>query len=270
MAIGGPNVDNIYVYNNVFHQSVRITAQTKTIVKNNIFWGNYMNTDNDRFSWPELNYEMENNLFSLDAWLNRGLGSIPAVLVTNLLTEDIESNFVNSDQFDFRLRAGAQVIDAGAALHAEGFVTDYNGNPRPQGVAWDIGAYELCASAGCVMPPPPPTTLPGGGGGHDDGDTEDDSEAVTGGNTTNDFAPFSNVFYPLKAPLSIDLNRPASNATLVVYDKKGGEVRNLTPTGSRFTWDGRNSSGEIVASGTYLVVLTQGKKTKKKKVVVIK
>ena len=38
--------------------------------------------------------------------------------------------------------AGSPAIDAGADVSAEGVTTDYNGNPRPQGAAYDIGAHE--------------------------------------------------------------------------------------------------------------------------------
>ncbi len=38
--------------------------------------------------------------------------------------------------------AGSPAIDAGVDVSAEGVTTDYNGNPRPQGAAYDIGAYE--------------------------------------------------------------------------------------------------------------------------------
>jgi hypothetical protein len=38
--------------------------------------------------------------------------------------------------------AGSPAIDAGVDVSAEGVTTDYNGDPRPQGAAYDIGAYE--------------------------------------------------------------------------------------------------------------------------------
>jgi hypothetical protein len=41
-------------------------------------------------------------------------------------------------------------------------------------------------------------------------------------------------------------------------------------SGLRSVWDGRNEQGQIVASGTYLLVLKQGSKIIKRKVVVIK
>ena len=84
------------------------------------------------------------------------------------------------------------------------------------------------------------------------------------------FLPFTNVFNPTKEILTINLAAPGENASLIVYDKKGGEVRRLIISNEKADWDGRNSSGQIVASGTYLVVLKSGNKIQKKKVVVVK
>ena len=72
--------------------------------------------------------------------------------------------------FDLRLQLGSPCIDVGCALGVP-YNTDKNGTSRPQGSAWDIGAYEY----GPGDPPPPsspPSSPPsraaaasGGGGG---------------------------------------------------------------------------------------------------------
>ena len=41
---------------------------------------------------------------------------------------------------DYRLREGSPALDAGSSLEAP--LDDLDGNPRPRGGAWDIGAYE--------------------------------------------------------------------------------------------------------------------------------
>ena len=48
--------------------------------------------------------------------------------------------FVNPEQADFHLRSGSPAIDSGASNDAP--ADDLDGAPRPQGSAWDIGAYE--------------------------------------------------------------------------------------------------------------------------------
>ena len=60
----------------------------------------------------------------------------PAVSDHNLFSD---ARFVNSSQNDFRLRADSPAIDAGVDI---GLSMDIDGNPRPQGAGYDIGAYE--------------------------------------------------------------------------------------------------------------------------------
>lgn len=47
--------------------------------------------------------------------------------------------FINATT-DFHVQAGSPAIDSGANLSFSG---DYDGNFRPQGIAWDLGAYEF-------------------------------------------------------------------------------------------------------------------------------
>ena len=54
---------------------------------------------------------------------------------------------------DFKLQADSLLKDMGATL--TGFSTDKDGITRPQGLSWDIGAYEYVSAA-----PPPDTTPP--------------------------------------------------------------------------------------------------------------
>jgi len=77
-----------------------------------------------------------------------------------------------SSSFDAHLKVGSPAIDAGLALSQ--VTQDIDGNPRPVGTAWDIGAYEYTgASLPPVMPSlsfeveagqiVPPFTVSGGG-----------------------------------------------------------------------------------------------------------
>ena len=52
-----------------------------------------------------------------------------------------DPKFVNAAGNDYHLQAGSPAIDAGIVLPF--VVTDLDGNPRPQGLGYDIGAYEF-------------------------------------------------------------------------------------------------------------------------------
>ncbi len=52
-----------------------------------------------------------------------------------------DPKFVNPSGADFHLREGSPAIDNGSAVDAPS--DDFDGNPRPQGAGYDIGAYEF-------------------------------------------------------------------------------------------------------------------------------
>lgn len=55
--------------------------------------------------------------------------------------DDYDNNFMDYDNYDFRLKPESLLIDAGVQECAPAF--DKDGNPRPQGAAPDLGAYEF-------------------------------------------------------------------------------------------------------------------------------
>jgi len=71
-----------------------------------------------------------NNLFF-------GAGAAPAALTAGVNADPLLTSVAT---FDFHLTAGSPAVDHGIPTAA---TTDYDGNPRPQGAAFDIGAYEL-------------------------------------------------------------------------------------------------------------------------------
>lgn len=78
-----------------------------------------------------------------------GAGSGPAATQGNV---NADPRFVSPANFDFRLQAGSPAIDAGLALN---LVSDFDGVPRPQGPALDLGAFEFFQG-----PAPAPVTGP--------------------------------------------------------------------------------------------------------------
>ncbi len=74
--------------------------------------------------------------------------------LTGTLSQPINPLVINATSGNFRLQSGSPAINAGFAL--AGLVTrDLDGNQRPVGGAWDIGAYEFGGA-------PPACTKPGG------------------------------------------------------------------------------------------------------------
>lgn len=71
----------------------------------------------------------ENNL-----WFGAGRG--PGNFKANVTSDPA---FVNPGAFDFHLRAGSPAIDAGTNT---GIPSDFDGTARPQGPAFDLGAFE--------------------------------------------------------------------------------------------------------------------------------
>jgi trimeric autotransporter adhesin len=60
-------------------------------------------------------------------------------------------NFANPSASNFHLTAGSPAIDAGIDT---GITTDFDGVARPQGSAFDIGAFEFVSGSGARLPPP--------------------------------------------------------------------------------------------------------------------
>src|SRR5262249_33642294 len=118
-------VYNNTIYGNIASYGVLIDAGVSgTVVENNIIYGNLVPTRNDGASTT-----FSNNLCDV--------AYAGCAVVGNPL-------FVNAAGNDFHLQAGSPARDAGITLSI--VTTDYDGIPRPQGVAYDIGAYEYSAS----------------------------------------------------------------------------------------------------------------------------
>lgn len=104
----------------------------------------------DRFSADD-----DNSVISLAEWQDLGYDQ-------NSLLAGVEDVFLDPSNHDFHLRAGGLAVDRG--LNLPDAVSDLEGNPRPQGSAVDIGAYELSVGEQATSENPTPEIEPGDGG----------------------------------------------------------------------------------------------------------
>jgi len=144
---GGGGCSHLKVMNNVFVGSLNYTGgwpggvmlerAPNSIVRNNIIF-NQVNQAIYLTGTTFDGLDIGNNLvYNSD-------GSTPSAYTYTNWSSDlwgVNPLFVDPDNGDYHLQAGSPAIDAGYDL--TGMVTDdYEGNPRPQGAGYDIGAYE--------------------------------------------------------------------------------------------------------------------------------
>jgi hypothetical protein len=154
-AASGATAPSKFYNNTLFHcgggggGGLYVTPSAAGIAKNNIIY-----QDNGR---PYLdpgsntsNATCANNLYF-------GNGTSPSGCNTGAVNSD--PLFVNLSSLDFHLTSSSPAKDAGVALGISSFQWDHDGITRPQGPAYDIGAYEYFAGGSTVQRPNPPTNL---------------------------------------------------------------------------------------------------------------
>jgi hypothetical protein len=155
-AWGDPGVRNYHVriYNNTLYgngRGIGIGGCTDVTVENNLVVGNGASQAKDSYqltTYGSTDIASDYNLFCgpEPEWPegphSRALTE-SAVLVTN------------PERRDLHLAPHSPAIDRGADLSRSGFASDLEGVLRPQGPAWDIGAYERKElTRGSSMPRP--------------------------------------------------------------------------------------------------------------------
>ncbi len=143
---------------------------------------------------------------------------------------DTDPLFVDTANDDFRLQAGSPAIDTGMTLN--GFNKDIVGTTRPQGSAWDIGAYEYNWSIGTIHTNP---------------------AIYTGNNSLQVRVMMAGVrfFYPEA--------KGVVHSRISVYDVSGRMIARLPVQRSKEMntafWNGKDVNGKTCAPGYYVVRL---------------
>jgi parallel beta-helix repeat protein len=139
------NPGGIQIYTN----TVRTRVFNNTIYRNTALFGIHA-------QYYKAGTIIRNNIIYSNAtnYLDSGGQAAAPTYDHNLTTNP---SFVNADAYDFRLQASSAAVDTGAS--ASEVPDDATGVARPQGGAFDIGAFERTAEAQVAPTPPPPTNV---------------------------------------------------------------------------------------------------------------
>ncbi len=150
-----PSVPTLIYNNTVYGNAINgLDLSRNSVAKNNIVYGNgTLSGAAQIFGTSNFTGSVENNLV--------GGGNVTITFVgfggiKNGNIEGVDPLFVNPSSGDFGLQATSPAIDKGMTL-AE-VPTDFTGKSRPEGAAYDIGAFEGAGSKANVLP-----SLSGGG-----------------------------------------------------------------------------------------------------------
>jgi len=171
-ALEGPTAHHNVIRNNQIFDNARVGARgpgillssgTGNMAYNNLIWGNRGGVDiaygashtkvyhnvvygngsyGIRLRPRAMRTVVQNNIVYQNVGLPIFDNGVGTVQDHNLLNRD--PHFVNATGHDFRLQPSSPAINAGVTV--SWVTTDYEGTPRPQGVAHDIGAFELLSA----------------------------------------------------------------------------------------------------------------------------
>jgi parallel beta-helix repeat protein len=170
--MGGAGPPPVYdahtgIYNNTVTDNkwdgIFVHSANYVTVKNNIITGNSSTGGKAQLRFETyVGHDVDNNLYgSTGDVIYWNLQAIPLSLFQVLGFEPRgligAVSFADPSARDYRLTAGSAAYNRGAALADDGVSTDIEGRPRPQGAAFDMGAYELPGNE--PAPPLAPTGL---------------------------------------------------------------------------------------------------------------
>jgi hypothetical protein len=155
ISIGNPDVQNVLIRNNICSQNLSFQLVTAT----------------DASSALTLDHNL------IDGF--RGYVEEGALEIRGTDYVEGDPHFVNPPEGDFRLQGNSAAIDKGSSDDAP--TTDFEGRSRPEGTAYDIGAYEY----GAGSPPTETVSTPVIPEGQAGGVPGDSFSYTTGGSASN-------------------------------------------------------------------------------------
>ncbi|PWT97797.1 MAG: hypothetical protein C5B52_13200 [Bacteroidetes bacterium] len=176
-----------------------------------------------------------NNLFLNNIIVNPGaqyMDISPGVTsqqTNNLLKPTVaEALFVNAASKDYHLQATSPAVDAGMNASVYGVSVDIEGNGRPSGAAYDIGAYELGGT------PPPPNVPPLANAGADKNITLPlNTVTVTGSGSDSDGTVIGYSWAKISGPSTFTIANSTSSSTAINNLVQGTYSFELTVTDNR-------------------------------------
>jgi parallel beta-helix repeat protein len=159
-ALGGHGIgivawysDNMQVYNNISvnnsAQGIWLNRSSGSQIYSNTLYGNaaggfYASSAQNPIVRNNIAYNNTGNQIEFGATVGGQISD------HNLITNP---SFVNPGAKDFHLQAGSAGIDTGLVLGTP-YNLDHDGNARPTGASYDIGAYESTTNTSASLIPP--------------------------------------------------------------------------------------------------------------------
>jgi hypothetical protein len=159
----GPGSGIIDVYNNTLYDCGNWTNPPYSQSEGMLLWANQGNGNKSLRLRNNIVYASTVSPYCADTVCsgivgtnNIFYGNGPAPIADNLNADPKLKNLSVTSP-DFHLQAGSPAIDAGLTI--PGFATDFDGIARPQGSAFDIGAYEYIQTGPSITLSAGPTSL---------------------------------------------------------------------------------------------------------------
>jgi hypothetical protein len=171
------------------------------------------------------------------------------------------SLFSAPDSFDFHLLQTSLAVDHGTNVGAP--AEDYDGNPRPSGAGYDMGAFEYQYPVGVA---------------NNDEERYTPAAAILFQNYPNPFTQMTSIQYTVASRQRKDKNLTTDyclQTSLRIFDLTGRLVRILVDepqkSGSyKINWDGKDDSGNRVVPGIYFYKLITSDYRSVKKMVILR